>query len=117
MGFGCDVCSLPMCCGFMEAGAFREGQKWAGSDQYAETPEGLVKNILAHADGRPVIFNFVKQAMVDEYDDEPTGEFHDYYDCAPLRDYVKNFKGVIDLGKHINPGTNNKIHSLVIKDY
>jgi hypothetical protein len=125
MWYGCEVNSLPHCCGFMEAGYFSEkDSKNKYLDFCQESPEALLWRILDHAEGRPVIFNFVKKALLvcdddDCYDDEgePTGEFEEEFKCQPLMDFVKVHAKVIDIGTHINPGTYNMIHSFIIKDY
>lgn len=119
----CDLQRLPMCCGFYEAGQFDEyaqENKPTGHSYKETSTEALIERMLNVCEGRPLIFNFVKNAIVGVDDwggEEPTGEFEHEYECEALRQAVRTHKNVIDLGTHINPGTNNKIHSYVIKDY
>lgn len=112
----CCVNSLPHCCGFMEAGDF---SIMTGSwyDLSSDSNSDLIQKILNHAEGRPVIFNFVKECLRDDDDDAILGEFRDEYEVPELRKAVMEHKNVIDIGEHINPGTDNIIHSLIIKDY
>ena len=115
----CDMSTLPHCCGFFEAGDFIERSN-RSHDCWADASQELLDQILDRAEGRPVIFNFVKEAIRDEDDygeGEPTGEYEDDYECDGLRQVVINHPKVIDIGTHINPGTHNMIHSLIIKDY
>jgi hypothetical protein len=115
----CDVNTLPHCCGFYEAGEFRDGPSLS-RHKAANNHKELLDMILDHAEGRPVIFNFVKEAIRDEDDygeGEPTGDYQDDYECDGLRQVVINHPKVIDIGTHINPGTHNMIHSLIIKGY
>lgn len=107
MEYVCEIRKLPMCCGFLEAGAF-------GDEEYADCRDDnlsdFLDQILEEGAGRPVIFNFVKF-----HDAE--GDFDDDYQYDDLRQWVLSHKNVVDLGEHINPNSGNKIHSLIIKDY
>lgn len=112
----CCIANLPHCCGLMEAGDFSiRGGSWY--DFSSDSNNELIQKVLNHAEGRPVIFNFVKQCLRDDNDDDILGEFEDEYKVPELRKAVMKHKHVIDIGEHINPGTNNMIHSLIIKDY
>jgi hypothetical protein len=118
MQVGCDASSIAYCCGFYTAGDFREGENARWADHKESSPEKLVQQLMNHAEGRPILFNFVKEAIIDEDGDEqPTGEFESSYLCDSLRQYVKAHKAVIDIGSWINPGTHNKIHGYILKDY
>lgn len=102
--FQADLSSTSYCCGFLEAGNFAD--EW-GHDHKASTPEALVEALLKSANGRPLMFNFVKRR---NYKDELV----DKYEANELREYVRKFKGVKHIREFRNPGTNNMIDSYVI---
>lgn len=126
MYYGCDMNQLPHCCGFYEAGHFREGPNKLVTDLCGSSPEELLEEILDFTHGRPIIFNFVQFAFWPDPDGDidididyglHNGEFEEVYEMEYLHKLVQAHPKVIDIGTHINPGTKNRIHSLIIKDY
>lgn len=106
MTFHCELNSMQHCCGILEAGEFDGDYKEFAGD----TPEELIEVILREAEGRPIIFNFVKKKNY-------KGVFNKEYEEAFLREAVRKHPKVMHLAKFINPGSNNRIDSYMIKDY
>lgn len=117
MPVGCDLAKLPFCCGFYTVGDFREGEESVKYVDYnAESPEELTKKLMNICEGRPIIFNFLREAQWDEFDDL-TGDFNEFYECEVLMKYIETHEKSIDIGTWINPGTGNEIHGFILKDY
>lgn len=116
--YGCGFQVISFCCGFYTAGEFQSGHENNSrfSDHRAETVESLVTKLMNHAEGRSILFNFVRHEICD-FDGEFTGEWDEEYEAKDLRDYVRNHPNVMSIGEWVNPGTNNKIDGYIIKDY
>jgi hypothetical protein len=69
-----------------------------------------VVDLLREANGRPVIFNFVKNV-------DWNGKFASHYEASELRTYVRNHPKAKHLARFINPGSKNRIDSYMISDY
>lgn len=102
---------LPYCCGAYEIGNLNITQN---ADRYAsnsvQIDDQLGTQLLSKSDGRAVFVNFVRV-----YDDD-SGSFDDEFECQEALDQFLKYKGCIDLGTWINPGSGNEIHGLVIKE-
>lgn len=114
--YGCNTTNIAFCCGFYTAGDFQKGAHTGSSDHRTETVESLVTTLMNYAEGRPILFNFVRHEIRD-FDDEFTGEWDEEYEAKDLRDYVRNHPNVMSIGEWVNPSTNNKIDGYIIKDY
>ena len=108
----CNMNQVPFCCGMYEAGRF-DGADVYGEYAFeldADSTEELFTNILEHAAGRPVLFNFVKCLNY-------KGVYNKQYQAHDLRKLVKKHPNVISIGEWINPGSKNMIDAYIIKDY
>ena len=109
----CNIRQVPYCCGVYEAGNF--DRDWVNDDDddveiNGDTVEELLQKILIYSNGRPVIFNFVKRR-------DWVGTLLPYYDANDLRQLVQKHSKVVHLAKFINPSSQNRIDSYMIKDY
>jgi len=105
---------LPFCCGMYEVGNFEinpRGWGWQQFDDLAgqKLDEALVA-MKQEAEGRPIIFNFVKPRL-------SSGKWASRYEAWQLRELVLADPACLDIGTHINPGSKNRIHTLILKGY
>lgn len=85
------------CCGHREIGSFDDGEF------ESTTAAGLLEK-LASSDSSGTVFSiwFAKDKLWD-------GGYVQEYDYQEVRELVQQIPGVIHLGEHINPNTNNMI--------
>src|SRR6516225_7308013 len=100
---------LPFCCGVYEAGEFADEDPrgppylgWAKLDTIDEALQAMKST----CGGRPIIFNFVKQRIEKKWARR--------YEAAELRKLVLADPACVNIGTHINPGTGNRIHTLIL---
>ena len=72
---------------------------------YISELDKAVECILQDAEGRPVVFNFVKRQL------------YSLYDARELQELVLKHPQCKDLGTHVNPGSGNTINTLIIMGY
>lgn len=106
--------TLPYCCGVYEAGDF-------GVDEYADvvskTPKGLVGELVEAAEGRPIIFNFVRQRIGNgwEFSGDPlTLPLAEEYEYEVLRKYVSKHEDALHVAEFINPNSGNMVDSWIL---
>jgi len=115
---------LPFCCGFYEVGnmsvADEEDRNPRWGEIYTKELEKVIPDALENANGRPVVFNFVREREKErKWDEDPnnhvaTVPLNKRYNCAELHQVVKKYPGRKHIGTWINPGTGNQIDSYVI---
>ena len=111
MSYSCNLNQVPYCCGMIEVGNFGDASDHDDGDMLDEDSwEELLQEILATSKGRPVLFNFVKFK-------DWQGSFNKTYDASELRELVQKHPNVMHIWKGINPGSQNRIDSYIIKDY
>jgi hypothetical protein len=101
-----DYDTLPFCCGIREVGNF--GRDY--SDNHEDTPEEAVNEMMSQANGRPILFNFVKERNYNKH-------LNDSYNARELRTYVMAHPKAKHVVKFINPGSGNRIDCWMISDY
>jgi hypothetical protein len=108
----CYIEQVPFCCGMFEAGHFNDVDDYKGYDHTLEcdSVDELLSEILEDAEGRPVLFNFVKCRNYE-------GVYNAHYEASDLRRLVQAHRNVVAVGKWTNPGSKNQIDAYIIKDY
>lgn len=102
-----SIDQLPYCCGMREVGDFTvtDYEDIHHEAMYISELNRAVEAILQDAEGRPVIFNFVKRQR------------HSLYDAYEFQAEVLKHPQCKDLGTHVNPGSGNTINTLIIMGY
>lgn len=120
-----SVDRLPFCCGVLEIGEMEvcrhedddhEMYSWDDLGESDDAPlDRALDKILDGADGRPVLFNFVRSLRYDKKKGQLV--LTRTFDADAFRRIVMAHPCCYNLGKTINPGTKNQIHMLMIKGY
>lgn len=106
--------TLPYCCGMLEAGDFGEDDY---SDVSGKTPAKLVSALVDEAKGRPIIFNFVRLRVGNDWTftgDPNTLPFKDEYEYENLRAYVSKHKAALHIAEFNNGNSGNMVDSWVL---
>lgn len=105
---------LPHCCGIVEAGDFGNVDN---CDVSADTPAELVQYLIDDVEGRPIMFNFVRERLGNDWKfigDPLTLPIAEEYDYEELREYISNHEDSQHIGEFINPNSDNLVDSWVL---
>lgn len=100
-----DSRTVPYCCGFAEAGNFRESE-------YGREPKQAIDFELDVRPGCPLLFNFYRPIEWNG-DNEITGEAENY-EAEELRQEVIKHPDAKHLATFINPNSGNRVDSWMI---